>query len=251
MRDLMRSKLMNEAGEGDGGGGDDIQAKIDAAIEEATSGLKSKNQELLESLNTTKKNLKNWEGLDPQEVRGMMDRISQDDELRLLSEGKHEEAWAKRLDKVSATHQAQLEQVNSQAEEFKTKAQQLEERVRDLVIDKEVMGRFIAEKGKEAATQDVVLRAKAAFKIEDGTPIARDENGEIIRGANGPITVDEWVSALKQSASHLFQGSQGAGAEGASGTTARADLTAKMEEAATSGNMAVYRKLRSEAAKNS
>lgn len=233
-----------EGGNGGDKGSDDIQAKIAAAVEEQTAGLKAKNQELLGSLTETKKTLKQFEGINPKEVREMMDRLSKDEELKLMAEGKHEEAFAKRLEKTKATFQSQLESVSSEAEKYKTEFEKAQEQIRDLIIDQQVLGSFMKEKGLESAGPDVVNRAKAAFKIEDGVPIARDKNGEIIRGKDGAITIEEWVASLKQSAPHLFPGSVGAGATGGGPGGAGGDLTAKMEEAASKGDMATYRKLR-------
>lgn len=237
-------------GAGGGGGGGDgaalTQADIDAAVEAAVGGLKSKNSELLESLTQTKKTLKDWDGLDPTEVRDMMDRLSKDEELKLLSEGKHEEAWSKRLEKVGAKHQSEIDGLTADRDSATAERDRLAEQVRDLVIDQKVLSAFMGEKGLESAAPDVVLRAKAAFKIEDGTPIARDENGEIIRGADGAITVEEWVGSLKQSAPHLFPGSQGAGAGGAGGAAGGGDVEARLAAASESGNMAEYRRLRAE-----
>jgi hypothetical protein len=251
MRDLLNSKLQNEAGAegGDSGGGADIQAQIAAAVEAATAGLKTKNQELLQGLSEAKKGLKNWEGLNPQEVRDMMERLSKDEELKLLAEGKHDEAWNKRLEKVSATHKSQLEALQTEAGTYKTSLEKAQEQIRDLVIDQQVLTGFMAEKGLESAAPDVVLRAKAAFKIEDGTPIARDKNGEIIRGKDGAITIPEWIASLKQTAPHLFPGSVGAGAEGGGPGSRGGDIDARMEKAANSGDMKLYRQLKEEKAK--
>ena len=129
----------------------DIQAQIAAAVEEATSGLKSKNQELLNGLTEAKKGLKNWEGLNPEEVRNMMERLSKDEELKLLAEGKHDEAWNKRLEKVSATHRSQLETIQNEAGTYKTQLEKAQEQIRDLVIDQQVLTGFMSEKGLESA----------------------------------------------------------------------------------------------------
>lgn len=240
----------DKGGDKGGAGNDDLKAKIDAAVEEATQGLKNKNKELLGNLSETKKLLKNWEGLDPDEVKGMLDRLNKDEELKLMAEGKHEEAFAKRLEKTKATYQSQLDTLSSEADKYKTDLEKAQEQIRDLVIDQQVLGAFMKEKGLESAGPDVVNRAKAAFKIEDGVPIARDKDGEIVRGKDGAITISEWVASLKLSAPHLFPGSAGAGAFGGSGGGAGGDLTARMEAAAAAGDMPTYRKLREQAAKS-
>ena len=237
---------------GTGGGGSSTgfsaeqQAAVDAAVEAATSGLKSKNSELLGTTKQMQSQLKAWEGLDPAQVRGFMEKLGADEELKLIAEGKHEAAWGKRLEKVGATHRAQLDAVAAERDTLKTERETLAQQVRDLIIDQQVVTNFVSEKGFEGAIPDVVLRAKAAFKIEEGVPIARDSNGEIIRGASGPITVKEWVAARKLDCPHWFPGSQGAGASGSGGGRGGSDIWARMEAAADAGDMATYRKLSDE-----
>jgi hypothetical protein len=243
-------------GEGDGQGGgsgsgaismtpEELQAKID----EATSGLKSKNKELLDTVKSTKDALKPWEGLDPEKVKGFMTKLEKDEELKLLAEGKTDEAFQRRLERVNADHQSQLENVSQERDKYQTELEKAQSQVRDLIIDQQVISSFMAEKGHESAAPDVVNRAKAAFTIEDGEPIARDSKGEIIRGKDGPITIQEWVTNLKDAAPHLFPGSSGAGATGSGGSGSRSSLDARMQEAADAGNMKEYKRLRDEKAK--
>lgn len=233
-----------EGGEGGGGGGGDAAAAIAAAVAEATAGLKAKNEELIAASKKTKDQLKAWEGLDPARVRSLLDQVENDEVLKLHTEGKHDDAYNKRMEKERSTWQSKLDALTGEATTYKTKAEQLENQVRDLVIDQQVLTSFVAEKGLETAAPDVVLRAKSAFKIEDGVPIARDAKGEIIRGATGPITIKEWIASLKTTAPHLFPGSSGAGAGGGKGGSAGSDIDAQMEAAAAAGNMELYRELR-------
>lgn len=234
-------------GEGAGGGGGGTtftQAQLDEAVNNAVSGLKTKNTELLDSIKGLKSGLKAWEGLDPDNVRGMLAKFENDEVLKLHAEGKHDEAYNKRMEKERAQHQSAIDTATTELNDWKSKAEKAELQVRDLIIDQQVLTNFMSEKGLESAAPDVVLRAKAAFKIEDGVAIARDDRGEIIRGKEGPITVKEWVQSLKETAPHLFPGSQGAGASGAGAGGGSGDLEAQMAAAADRGDMETYRKLR-------
>jgi len=188
---------------------------------------------------------KNWEGLDPEKVRGLLDRVEKDEELKLLAEGKTDEAFNKRLERVNAQHQSELENVTGKLVDYESKLEKAEAQVRDLIIDQQVVTNFVNENGLKSGVPDVILRAKATFKIEDGQAIARDENGQIIRGKDGPITVQEWVAGLKDTAPHLFPQSSGAGASGSSGN-GRDSVEKRLEEAAARGDMSEYRKIRKE-----
>jgi hypothetical protein len=232
-------------GEGGSGGAALTQADIDAAVNTAISGLKSKNKELAAETKNFREQLKAWDGLEPDRVRSMLDKLEGDEELKLIAEGDHEGAWNKRLEKVTAKHQSQLDQYTSKASDLESKLEASERQVRDLIIDQQVVTAFIAEKGLDSAVPDVVLRAKSAFKIEEGVPIARDSDGEIIRGADGAITIKEWVAARKSDAAHWFPPSQGAGAHGAGhgGSGAGGSIDGQKQAAASAGDMAEYRRL--------
>src|SRR5690606_22971437 len=74
-----------------------LAAKGQEAINTAVSGLKAKNQELLGTIKTTKSELDQlkgqFDGLDMEAVKGLVQRASQDEETRLLAEGKIDEVF--------------------------------------------------------------------------------------------------------------------------------------------------------------
>jgi hypothetical protein len=237
---------------GEGDGSEDLPLtltaqELQAKIDEAVGGLKGKNKELLDAQKAMKDQLKAWEGLDPSQVRNFMDKLGADEELRLIAEGKHEDAWQKRLEKVGAQHKSQLEGVAAERDTYRTEKEQLAQQVRDLIIDQQIVTTFIGEKGFDYAIPDIVLRAKKAFTIEDGVPIARDDKGEIIRGKEGPITIKEWVAARRVDCPHWFPESSGAGAGGSrKGGGSGGDLDSRMAAAADAGDMDTYKRLKRE-----
>ena len=218
------------------------------ALKSQVESLGNKNQELLGNLRGVKDKLKPWEGMDPEKVKSMMEVIENNEEARLIAEGKHEEAWEKRLERVNAENCSKFDAMNKELEEFKGKYEEAVQRESKLVIDQAATQTFVQERGLETAVPDVLLRAQRTFKLEDGTPIARDEHGASIRGADGPLTVQEWVANLRVEAPHLFPQSKGAGA-GGSGQSSPSDLEKRMRDAADSGDMEEYRRLRAEASK--
>ena len=77
----------------------------------------------------------------------------------------------------------------------------LSDRVKDIAIKYGV---------HESALPDVVSRARDVFTVKDGKPVpksknSRDEDGKL-------IAPDTWISALAESAPHLFKPSSGTGA---------------------------------------
>ena len=243
------SMLHRADGEGEGGGnngGDKTYtaAEVQALIEQQTSGLKGKNSELIGKINEFTSKMKPWEGLDPENVRKVLTTFDQNEELKLLAEGKHEEVIHRRIEREEARWKSQLEEVSTRAQTLEEQLQASNDQVRDLMIDTSVVSAFIAEGGLPTAKDDVVLRATIFFDVEEGQVVARDNKGELVRGKDGPITIQEWVASLKESAPHRFPGSRGAGATGDTGGTG--DIEAGMAAAASSGYLKTFRKLRDE-----
>ena len=230
-------------GEADGG----VQTYTQAQVDEMVSGLRTKNAALLGAQKELTGQLKNWDGLDPVAVRTTLDAVNNNEEMRLLASGDTEGAFAKRLETVTAKHQSALDTLTSERDAHSGTVEQLSAQVRDLIIDQQVTAAFIGEKGLETAVTDVVLRAKGAFKIEEGLPVARDAEGQIIRGSDGPITIEEWVVSRKKDAPHWFPRSTTPGADGGDGGGG-SDVHARMHAAAEAGNVREYRRLRKEAA---
>ena len=83
-----------------------------------------------------------------------------------------------------------------------------------LLIDSAVRRAATEHKVLDTAVDDVILRAKMSFKVEDGKAVAYDDKGNVVYGKDGstPQSIGEWVESLKGSAGHLFEGSQGSGA---------------------------------------
>jgi len=243
----------DEGGGGGGGGGgetftaEQVQARIAeataAAVEEAKRGLDEKNRELLGKLKQTKTDLERWGNLDPDQVKSMMATFENNEDMKLLAEGKADEVVNRRLEKAQAAFQSQLENLTSEKTTYEEKLSKANETIRDLMIDSKIVSAFHGQQGLDSAVPDVVGRAKAIFRVEDGEVVARDSKNELMRGKNGVLTIQEWVDSLKETAPHLFPGSGGGGFGSGSGGGG-GDMDEAMAAAAKSGDMKTYRKLR-------
>lgn len=241
-------------GEGEDDPGDKTftQADIDAAVaaastktkDELTSSFEKTKSEMLSDLKKAKGIAKQFEGMDPEKIKTMFSAFENDQDLKDISEGRHEDVIKRRTEKVTADYTSKVNSLNEEKEALSTENQQLKSQVGKLMIDNNVVSEFIKEKGSETATTDVVLRANQIFRVENGELIPRDENGEIIVGKNGPMSINEYIGALKESAPHLFQGSAGSGAAGGGAKDDKTGIESKIAKAAESGDMAEYRRLR-------
>lgn len=250
---FLKYKLFANTGEGGGGGGnahsiDDLTKQI-AAMQESVGKLENKNKELLGENRNLKEGLKSWEGLDPKNIRNLMDKINNDEELKLITEGKHDEVIKRRTEKLEAGYQAQLRTKEEEANKYKSEFEKANSKVTELLIDSSITQEFVKAKGEDFAIPDILHRAKSVWTIENGEAVPRDKNGNILQGKNGVMTQSEWIDSLRTTAPHLFPASTGAGAGGNRNSGANS-IDDKIAAARKAGDFDEVRRLRSVKSKN-
>ena len=227
-----------------------IQEAVSAAREEAqieTQGLKASQQSLLEEKKKIEKSLKKFEGVDLEGLQALQKQVENDEVLRLHAEGKHNEAYEKMQEGERLTFNATKEALESQIKDLKEGNES-----NILLIDKLLIGggaksAFTKANGLPSATDTVELLAKEIWKVENGIPVARNEKGEMMQGAEGALTMQEWTEDLKKSHSYLFPQSETGGANGGDGTNGGLkSIEQQIIEAANSGKHDEVRRLRKE-----
>ena len=83
-------------------------------------------------------------------------------------------------------------------------------RVQQIVLSDAVNKAALKHGVSETALEDVLARAKGAFKVEEGNLVPVDPNLDV--KGNKP-TLETWMASLATAAPHLFQGSRGTGAQ--------------------------------------
>jgi hypothetical protein len=150
-------------------------------------------------------------------------KLQQDvEEGRLIKEGKLEEVVALRVTNMKRDLEGQLT-IST------TALSQANAQLAVLMIDNAVRQAAVKNGALTTALDDVVLRARTVYSMDNGQPVPKDGKGQVIYGKDGttPMTVEDWLVGLKKSAPHLFAGSQGGGAGGGRGAPAGSEL-AKM-----------------------
>lgn len=208
--------------------GGEVQKYLDSEV----TGLKSKNQELIGSNKTIKTELDKlkgqFDGLDIDAVRGLLTKAGQDEETKLLTEGKVDEVFNRRTERLRGDFDKQLKAVTGRAE----KAEAFAAKFQGKVLGDAVRGAALKAGALPEATDDIILRAKGVFTLnEEGEAVAVDEHGEIVRSKDGktPLTPLEWAESLRESAPHLWPRASGTQAPGGgSGQAAfkRSEMTA-------------------------
>ena len=126
----------------------------------------------------------------------------------LVDAGKVDEVVQGRISQMKTEHEGVVTQLN---EQLGVANRQLE----SLLIDSAVRVKALESGVLPTAVDDVMLRAKTAFKIVDGRAVPHSD-GKVVYGKDGvnPMSVEEWIGSLAKNAPHLFGSTQGGGASG-------------------------------------
>lgn len=205
-------KYYSQAGGEDKGGGaggvPEITPEIQTLIDQQVSGLKAKNTELLGKIKEQGDNLKRFDGIDPDTVKGMLKRFENDEEAKLIADGKIDEVINKRTERMRGDTDKQLKEANTRVE----KAEAFANKFRARVLGDEIRSAAGKAGALSSAQEDLILRAKGIFQINDeGQAVAVDEDGNPIMGKDGRTQLSpiEWIESLKESAPHLFPAASG------------------------------------------
>lgn len=155
------------------------------------------------------KDLEKFKNIDPNQYQELLTLKAKSDEMKLIDAGELDKVVEQRVGQMRGSYE---EQINNLTKNYGVAQRQLE----SLLIDSAVRDAAIKVGVQPTAIEDVLLRAKATFQIKDGVSIPIDSTGNTIYGKDGatPMSVQDWTSGLKKQAPHLFQGSQGGGAQG-------------------------------------
>jgi len=210
----------------------DGKYKLDAEIED-TTGLKNsleREREKSKAEERARKELeKRWEGMDPDEIRKMIDKLGGDEEAQLIKAGKIDEVVNRRTEKQRLAHEKALAAAVKEVEKAGGRAKKYE----SLVLDNHIRAAATKVGLHANAVEDALFRARTMFTLsEDGVPV-QVKDGEVVMGkdAKTPFSPGEWLEGMKESAPHWFPsgGSGGGGAgsgkiPGAGKTMKRADF---------------------------
>ena len=211
-RHLYSSPLFEGENEGGGGsgGGDDVQKRIDEAVEQAVSGLKANNAELkAEKIELKKRHdalagqfekLGGDEGIEA--LVQLRTNLEKDEVGKLLAEGKHEEWFEKRSAAMRADYENKLEAaqnaITERDEKLKSSSSQLHSTLLDVGMGKAC---DLAEIKDAAAREHARMLAEREFVFNEdhGQHVITDGDGGVVFGKDGksPKTMTEWLEEKK------------------------------------------------------
>ncbi|WP_288421582.1 hypothetical protein [uncultured Acinetobacter sp.] len=199
----------------------EIKAAIQAAVDEAVKGLKDKNAELIKDKKELKDELGSLkskvDGLDLDAIKVLLDKSNQDEESKLIAEGKIEEVIQKRTEKMREEHEKLLKAEKERADKAETYANKF----RQSVIQGQIVQAAVEMGALSEATADIAFLAQSQFSLdENGKAVAVDTNGDVVIGKDGtnPVTPKEWVEGLRENKPYFWPKANGSGSPG-SGTS--------------------------------
>ena len=155
-----------EGGTGDGEGGTggvdidqlmqspEVQAVIQARLDAETEGLKNKNSELIAKQKTLKEKLGNVEGLDIERLKTLQKQMDENEELRLLSEGKTEEVVNRRVELLKKDYDQQIAALTGKIQEYDGLVKNKDDKLRELVIDGTIREAYVGLDFEPAAMRE-------------------------------------------------------------------------------------------------
>ncbi|HGH3613639.1 TPA: hypothetical protein ACJK7E_002699 [Acinetobacter baumannii] len=225
----------------------EIKAAIQVAVDEAVKGLKDKNAELIKDKKELKDELGSLkskvDGLDLDAIKVLLDKSNQDEESKLIAEGKIEEVIQKRTEKMREEHEKVLKAEKDRAD----KAESYANKFRQSVIQGQIVQAAVEMGALSEATADIAFLAQSQFSLdENGKAVAIDANGEVVIGKDGsnPVTPKEWVEGLRENKPYFGPKANGSGSSG-SGTSIKkwSDYTEAERAALARENPAAFKQL--------
>lgn len=215
------------------------------AVDEAVTGLKDKNAEILNEKKILSDSLKKFEGYDPTDVKTATDFYKKNKDAEFLKDGTVEELIQQKTSQLTSDFETQVNELTANLNEAQTHGQTYQTLFEAKVIDDGVRTEAIKAGMLPTAVEDAVMRGRTVFSLDADKQIeARDSKGALaVTEDKKVLTTANWVEGLKESSPHYWPQSEGAGAFGKTGT-GETDAMAKRIAAAESGDVAAYRRQR-------
>jgi hypothetical protein len=223
-----------------------IEDGIAVKIDEAVSGLKSKNAELLDEKKKISETLKNFDNIDAEKARSALQFLEENADAQLIKDGKIDELLAKRTSQLQSDHETLINELTTNLDEANSKGKNFENLYTTKMIEDSLRETAVSAKVIPEAISDVLTRGREVFSLaEDGTLEARGPDGKLLTTGDDKVLMpSNWIEGLKKVSPHYWPPSEGAGANGGTGGAGGEDTMDALSRAASSNNMVEYRRIR-------
>lgn len=214
--------------------GDDGSYRLDLDGYEDPKGLKSALDKERTAAKDAARKLKEFEtrfsGIDPEQVKIIMSKLENDEEAKLLAEGKLDDVVKKRLEKREADLQRQAQESLTKAEQAELKAKNFEMQVLKGQLSAAAVSDGV-NMHPSAIKFAFLLAQQEGWKLDNnGEARLYEENGEVKLGKDGktPFSLVEWLKDPKTREENLIWytvQNNGGGSGGGGGNNGKVDLS--------------------------
>jgi len=181
-----------------------VKAAFETFATEREAGLRTNRDAILEEkrgiqtqLDTLKKT---WEGLDAEAIRGLMKQFENDEDAKLISEGKVNDVIERRTERLRLQAQKDVELAQARSTELEGELAKSGETIKTLVVDANIRQAASKIEGfVPGAIEDAITRGRMVFSVDgERNPVALDKDGSVVRGSDGktPLQPEEWLRGL-------------------------------------------------------
>ena len=188
---------------------------VPGVVEEATHAeFRNNNRELMRLLGVSditkaREKLETLKDVDPAEYARVKNELA---EIKKKGVPDLETEVTKRTGEMKTDFEKKLEKAGTEKSELQT-------RLAKILIDDALATAAVSKGVLGTAVEDVKLRGRGTFRVENGELVAYDVDGKTqLYGKDGkPLTIPEWMDKLGSTAGHLFEPNRGGGSHGGGG----------------------------------
>jgi hypothetical protein len=204
---------------------DQVQEIVNNALKSEIVGLKSNNQALKDEKKKAQDRIREYSdilsGLGGEEginqLQALKQKIEQDEELRLFSQGDREKYNDRILNRAKQDHANQIKIVQEERDKWKTQAESFVKRYQQREMEKSIVD-GCADAGvnpRYYRAMTAQVRDDILYDEETDRVLVKDTDGGLRYGKDGqPMQVGELIETLREDQPELFLQSTGGGAVG-------------------------------------
>ena len=181
-----------------------------AEVEALTQGLQKKNQELISDKKGLRDKLSQFDGIDPERAKSMFKQVEDEEERKLLEDGKVDAVFEKRTSALRNNFQKQLQDRDTRL----TASEQRANKLSQLAVNGALSSAATTAGALPESLEALQAMAKGVFVTdEDGAVVALDTDGDVVYGKDPskPLSTAEWLESIKERMPHLFHQPNGIG----------------------------------------
>lgn len=182
--------------------------------------FRSNNINLRKKTEELQRELEKFKDVDIEKYNEVQTKLQEIEEQKLIDANKFDELFDKRTERMRGEYEGRITALESSLEETATSKTDAEKRLSGILLNSRV-SESVSKVGtvKQGAMQFITSAAEKDWHLIDNELVPM-KGKDVIYGKDGKaqLTMEEWATDLMESNSFLFEGSQGSGSQGNTGS---------------------------------